>query len=364
MVSGSNITGSAFLLTNGAFKEIEAKTSHGLVRGSSRFDITALIDHVHAGNDAGILLDGLHRGIPVYASLEEAIEKKGKPDFCIIGMATVGGLLPEYFEKTIGDALKKGISVVNGLHDLLQNRPLFVELAKKNNAKLIDVRKPKPFAELKFWTSEIYSVDCPVIALLGMDCAVGKRTTGHLLLEACKRAGKKAEMIFTGQTGWMQGYKYGFIFDATINDFVCGELSHAIIQAYKNENPDFIFIEGQSSLRNPSGPCGPEFLLSGNARHAILVHEIKRTYYDENPEWGRIPSVESEIELIEAYRTKVIAMVLNTRGCNPFESESAKRDYIARLGIPVVLPIEEGVDPVLSILEELDKNENQRNKIL
>ena len=354
----SNISGTAFLLTNGAFEEVDGKTSHGLIRGSTRFTITAVIDHIHFDQDAGELLDGINRGIPMYSSIEEAIEFVGKPDFCIIGMATVGGKLPQTFEKTIEEALSNCISVINGLHDFLNEKPQFLKLAESNNAQLIDIRKPRPFRELKFWTSEIYSVQCPIIALLGMDCAVGKRTTGQFFLEACKRAGKKAEMIYTGQTGWLQGYKYGFIFDATLNDFVSGELSHAILNAYRNEDPDYIFLEGQSALRNPSGPCGAELLLSGNAKYAILVHEISRKHYDENPEWGNIPSVESEIKLIETYNSQVIALVLNTRGCSKEEVESAKMTYEKQLGIPVLLPMEEGVDMLLPVMEKLKHNEN------
>lgn len=352
------ITGTAFLLTNGVFKEVDGKTSHGLIRGSSRFTIKAVIDHIYYGHDAGELLDGQNRGIPIYSSLEEAMNKVGKPDYCIIGMATVGGKLPPSFDKLIKEVLSKGISVINGLHDYLQDRPQFVELARLNKAELVDIRKPRSFKELKFWTPEIYSVECPIIALLGMDCAVGKRTTGYFILEACRKAGKKAEMIYTGQTGWMQGFKYGFIFDATLNDFVSGELSHAIIQAYKNEHPDFIFLEGQSALRNPSGPCGPEFLLSGNAKYAILVHEIKREYYDENPAWGKIHSVESEIKLIESYGTKVIALALNTRLCSLKEALENRKKYKEQLGIPVLLPVEEGVDSIIPILEKLGENEN------
>jgi uncharacterized NAD-dependent epimerase/dehydratase family protein len=354
----SNVTGKAFLLTNGAFKEIDAKTSHGLIRGSSRFDIKAVIDHVYAGNDAGDILDGAYRGIPIYPTLEEAIEAVGFPDYCIIGIATVGGALPKFLEKLIEKALGNGISIINGLHDFLQNRPGYVELARKNNATLIDIRKPKPFKELKFWTSDIYKVKCPIIALLGMDCAVGKRTTGHLILEACAKAGIYSEMIYTGQTGWMQGYKYGFIFDATLNDFVCGELADAIIRAYEKEHPDFIFLEGQSSLRNPSGPCGSEMLLSGNARYAILVHEIKRAYYDENPDWGKIPPVEDEIKLIEAYGSEVIALVLNTRDCPFEEANSTRKYYEDKLGIPVLLPLENGIHPIIRVLKNLGKNEN------
>lgn len=359
-----NITGTAFLLTNGAFSHVEAKTSHGLIRGSSRFEIKAVIDHLHAGKDAGILLDGIHRGIPLCATLEEAIKEKGKPDFCIIGMATVGGILPETFEHIIVQALKEGISIVNGLHDYLSQRNDLVKLAKNHGARLIDVRKPKHFKDLKFWSPEIYSVECPIIALLGMDCAVGKRTTGYLLVEACRQAGLNAEMVYTGQTGWMQGFNYGFILDATINDFVGGELAHAILRVYRNEHPDLIFLEGQSSMRNPSGPCGPEFLVSGNARHVVLVHEIGREYYDKNPTWGAIPPVKEEIELIERYGASVIALALNTRKCTREEISKVRRIYERELSIPVLLPIEEGVESLIPSLKKLMNDEDPANQIL
>ena len=45
-----------------------------------------------------------------------------------------------------------------------------------------------------------------------------------LLLEACRRRGLNAEWIYTGQTGWMQGARYGFVFDAVVNDYVSGEV--------------------------------------------------------------------------------------------------------------------------------------------
>lgn len=354
----NNITGTAFLLTGGAFMKVDAKTSHGLIRGSDRFTITAVIDPIYSDNDAGELLDGNNRNIPIYESMEQAILEKGKPDYCIIGIATVGGRLPPFLEESISNALMHGISIINGLHDFLNEKPQYVKLAESNNSQLIDIRKPRPFRELKFWTSEVYSVKCPIIALLGMDCAVGKRTTGQFILDALSHAGKKAEMIYTGQTGWLQGHKYGFIFDATLNDFVSGELSNAILDAYRNEDPDYIFLEGQSALRNPSGPCGAELLLSGNARYTILVHEISRKHFDENPEWGNIPSVESEIKLIETYNSKVIALVLNTRGCSREEVESAKFEYEKQLQIPVLLPVEEGIMKILPVLEKLINNEN------
>lgn len=347
------IRGKAFILSAGQLAHSDAKTTHGLLRGTERFSILAVIDQVHAGRDAGEVLDGHHRGIPVEASLAEAISRHAKPEYCIIGVATVGGVLPPELAETVKEALSLGISVVNGLHDYLQDRPEMVALAAASGAKLIDVRKPKARADLHFWTEAIYSVKAPVIAVLGMDCAMGKRTTARLLRDACRAAGYPAEMIYTGQTGWMQGNRFGFIFDSTLNDFVTGELAHAILEADREARPDFIFLEGQSALRNPSGPCGAEFLISGNAKQVVLIHAPKREYFDDHPAWGKIPSVESEIKLIELYGSSVMALALNTTNCSLTEAKQYQQIYQQRLGIPVVLPLEEGVDSLVPVLEKL-----------
>lgn len=345
-----NIEGSALVLSAGILDQKEAKTTHGLLRGSERFDIIGVIDENFAGQDAGEVLDGKKRYIPVYQNLKTAIQDTGKPDYIIIGIATVGGVLPDHMLAVIREALEAGISVVNGLHDYLQDHEDLQLLAKANQAQLIDIRKPKKFADLHFWSEEIFTVNCPIVAVLGMDCAVGKRTTAKFLAEAIRAQGKTAEMIFTGQTGWMQGAKYGFIFDSTLNDFVSGELSHAVLEAYKNEKPGVILLEGQSALRNPSGPCGAEYLISANAKKVVLVHEVKKEYYDDLPSWGPLPSVKSEIDLIHAYGSTVIALSLNTRGCTHEEAKTAQAKYEKELGIPVVLALEEGVERIVSLM--------------
>lgn len=334
----------AFILTNGIYTTINAKTAHGLVRGTERFDIAGVIDGPeHAGKDAGYLLDGRHRGIPVFGSLDEALAQAPDAAHLIIGIATVGGVLPADMLDVIKLGIRRKLSIVNGLHDYLSERPHIVRLAVEHGVTLMDIRKPKHRKDLHFWTGAIYSVECPIVAVIGMDCAMGKRTTARMLVEAVRQTGKKAEMIYTGQTGWLQGNKYGFIFDATLNDFVSGELEHAIVRCWQEERPDVIFIEGQSALRNPSGPCGPELLISGNARRVVLMHAPKRQYFDHDPHWGEIPSVESEIALIRMYGAEVIALALHTEGCSRDEALAYKQQYAASLKMPVLLPVEEGV---------------------
>jgi uncharacterized NAD-dependent epimerase/dehydratase family protein len=346
----------AIVLTDGLLMTSDAKTAHGLIRGTERYNIIAVVDsQATAGKDAGELLDGKNRDIPVFATMDAALDQLENIDYLIIGVATVGGRLPKNMLALIYDAVEKGISVVNGLHEYLNDKPDLVALAANTSAQLIDIRKPKSRADLHFWDGAIFNVTAPIVAVIGMDCAMGKRTTARMLKQACNAEGMKAEMIYTGQTGWLQGGKYGFIFDSTLNDFVSGELEHAIVSCWKDTQPDILFLEGQSSLRNPSGPCGLELLISGNAKQVVLIFAPKRKYFDNEAHWGEIPSVASEIELIQKIGSKVIAVAINTENCTDEEAYAYQKEYTASLGMPVLLPIQEGMAPIIPILKALTK---------
>lgn len=341
----------AIIVTNGLLATDNAKTAHGLIRESQRFEIVGVVDHVNAGKDAGEVLDGRKRNIPVFKTIEEAMNVK--PAYCIVGVATAGGVFPGDLIEEVKTAIQNKLSIVNGLHDHLNEKPDIKKLADENGVALIDIRIPKKRKDLHFWTGEIFKIKTPIIAVIGTDCALGKRTTTRFVMNACKKSGINTQMIYTGQTGWLQGGKYGFIFDSTLNDFVSGELEHSILTCSKETNPDVIVIEGQSALRNPSGPCGSEMLVSGNAKSVILVHAPKRKYYEHDPAWGEIHSVESEIELIRQLGSKVIAVALNTEHCSTEEAFAFQKEYEERLKIPVMLPLQEGCEKIVPIIQQL-----------
>jgi uncharacterized NAD-dependent epimerase/dehydratase family protein len=344
---------SAIILTNGLLKQHDAKTAHGLIRGTDRFKIIAVIDSNYKGCDAGWVLDGKIRGIPIYGSIEEAFMHCSKIDYCIIGIATVGGILPKSFYPILKTCLLNRISIVNGLHEFLSENTELKELATKNAVKIIDVRKPKNRQDYHFWTGEIFSTKAIIIGVLGTDCAIGKRTTARLLTESCIQAGLNAQMIYTGQTGWMQGVKFGFILDSTPNDFISGELEFEILSCIKQTNADVIIIEGQSALRNPSGPCGSEILLSANAKHIILVYSPKRKFYDDNPKWGKIPTLASELNLINNYGSSVLSIVLNTENCSTKEASDYQIQIENEFKIPVILPFENGTGKIVPSIKKL-----------
>ena len=332
----------AIVLTNGMLETTFAKTCHGLLRGTERFEILAVIDHAHAGKDAGEVLDGQARGIPISATVADYFARPDAdtPQACVVGVALPGGQLPAEFRTELVAATQNGCDLVNGLHTFLSDDPEFQQLAAEQNIQLIDVRKPRPRHELQFWTGEIYQVQQPIIAVLGTDCALGKRTTTRWVMEALRQQGRSAEMIYTGQTGWMQGSPYGFVFDSTINDFIGGELEKAVLQCARETNPDFILLEGQSSLRNPSGPCGSEYLRSANAKGVILQHAPGRHHF----EGSQVPigSIQQDLDLIRIYGSEVLAISLNGEELSAEALVEAQEVLRQETGLPVVRPMEKG----------------------
>lgn len=336
--------GTAVILTNDSLTTVDAKTAHGLIRGTDRFEITAVIDRISAGKDAGEVLDGKHRNIPIYKDIEAYLEEKGlPPDYAIIGVALCGGGLDEQWQAIAMDMLNRGISVVSGMHMHLSDIAEFAQAARKNNAQIIDIRKSKPFEQLAYWSGRIFDMKIPRIAVLGTDCALGKRTTSRLIMETCVREGIEAQMIYTGQTGWLQGNPYGFILDATLNDFVCGEIEDAIVRCEQEANPDLIIIEGQSALRNPMGPCGAELILSGNVKGVVLQHAPFRTFVDGAESTGcLVPDLATELKLMELYGTRVIAVALNGQDGTREALIRYRRELENQIQIPVILPLEDG----------------------
>ena len=352
------IKGNVVVLTNGKLDTKSAKTAHGLIRGSKRFNVVAVIDSrftnkfVHIDKNGKIDLLDKKSDIPIFNDMTSFLESSVNVDFCIIGVASAGGLLPDEMREDVILSLKSNISIINGLHSILNEDEELIKISRQNNTKIYDIRASRPRNELSFWSGKIHEVNVPKIVVLGTDCGLGKRTTGKLIVENLTKNNIKSDMVYTGQTGWMQGWDHGFIFDSTLNDFVSGELEKAIYDCYISKKPKYILIEGQAALRNPSGPCGSEFLISANVDGVILQHSPKRKYFDG---WEHVnavmPSLDSEIELINSYGKEVIAVTLNTQGMTDQEKIFHKQLISKDLDIPVFLPIDEGLDGILEILE-------------
>lgn len=70
-------------------------------------------------------LDGLHRGIPIFASIAAALAAlPARPDYAVVGIATSGGRLTPDLRASLLEAIESGLSVVNGLHELASDDPV------------------------------------------------------------------------------------------------------------------------------------------------------------------------------------------------------------------------------------------------
>lgn len=349
----------AVVYCEGQFGTQDGKTANGLVRFSERYRILSILDSTRAGADAGTLLDGAPNGIPVVASLAEALRSAGRtPDYLIFGIAPADGLLSPVHRAALLDGISRGIHIVNGLHEFLNDDPEFASAALLHSVTITDVRKPKEKKDLHLFSGRIFEVTCPRIAVLGTDGAVGKRTTSTLLVQALKARGIKAVMVGTGQTSIMQGEKYGVALDAIVPQFCSGEVEDQVVAAWHGEDPDVIIVEGQGALSHPAYMTSAQILRGSRAEAVIVQHAPRRTMLGDFPMMP-VPSVTSEVALIESFAdTTVIGVTMNHEDMAPGEIEPAIRELEQATGLPVTdpltRPIADLADMVLAALPRLE----------
>ena len=169
--------GNAIVYCEGMFNTLNGKTAHGLVRFTKRYQILSVVDSRYAGRDAGEVLDGKTKDIPIVASLDQAVHMAAGSNrpatHFVVGLAPDGGRLPSAARQDVSDALAYGLNVDCGLHDYLSEDPALADLAERHGVRIRDIRKPAPIKELHFFSGEIETVESLKIAVLGTDSAVG-----------------------------------------------------------------------------------------------------------------------------------------------------------------------------------------------
>ena len=350
---------SAVIYCEAFFGACDGKTANGLVRHSERYEILAVIDSEKAGLDAGTVLDDTPNGIPICADLAGAIALAGRvPDFFILGMAPLSGMLSPLERGVVLDAMARGMSVVNGLHEFLNDDPEFVAAKAAHGVTILDVRRPRDKKDLRMFSGRIAEVTCPRIAVLGTDGAIGKRTTATILTHALNERGIRAVLVGTGQTGLIQGARYGVALDAIPCQFCSGELEAAVVEAFEGEHPDVIIIEGQGALSHPAYLSSTFILRGGRPDAVILQHAPARRMLGDFPDVPT-PTPASEIALLRAFAgTEVIGLTINHEAMTDAEVSAAIILYELELGIPatdaLTRPTDRLVDMVLHAFPELE----------
>ena len=346
--------GNAIVYCEGAFNTPNGKTSHGLVRFTHRYRILSVIDSRYAGMDAADVLDGKSKNIPIYASIVEAVQASQQANHpvthLVVGLAPDGGRLSIEARLDIKKAIEKGLNVDCGLHDFLSEDPEMAALAARHKVQIRDIRKPPDRSRLHFFSGKIEEVKALKIAVLGTDSAVGKRTTAWLIVKGFQNRGISAEMIGTGQTAWMQGARFGVVMDALVNDFVSGEIEHAVFSAWQESAPRVIVIEGQGSLMNPAYPGGFEILAAGRPDVIVLQHAPARREYDGFPGYPLQP-LAHQIQAIELLSAKpVVALAINHEDLPDNQIPLICEAIKMAIGLPAFDVLRDGPEELVNIL--------------
>jgi uncharacterized NAD-dependent epimerase/dehydratase family protein len=347
--------GNAIIYCEGAFSTPNGKTAHGLVRRTERYRVLSVVDSMHAGRDAGTVLDGRPRGIPIHGSVRASIESlktmRDPATHLVIGLAPDGGRLSPEARNDVIEAIELDLHVDSGLHDFLSEDEEISRLALEHGIRIRDVRKPPPKKDLHFFTGKIEQVTSLKVAVLGMDSAIGKRTTAWVLSDAIQTRGYTVEFVGTGQTAWMQGVRYGIILDSLVNDFVSGEIEHAVWSAWTEMRPDVILIEGQGSLMNPAYPGGFEVLAAGRPDMVVLQHAPARKDYDGFPGYP-LHSLEKQIQAIELISGKpVVAITINHENLDLGEVPELCAEITKVTGLPACDVLLQGAELVIDGLK-------------
>ena len=336
-VAGKADTGvpTAVVYCEGNFGQIDGKTANGLVRHSQAYRILSVIDTRFEGCDSGQVLDNVSNGIPILEDLEAAVMREASiPDTLIYGMAPSTGKLSLSDREIVLDAIALGMNIVSGLHEYLGDDPEISTAAEGANVTIRDIRRPRPSKDMRLFDGSVSGVKAIRIAVLGTDCAIGKRTTATVLAKVLNSHGIKTVLVGTGQTGLMQGAKYGIALDTVPPQFCCGELERVIVAASDGEEPDVILIEGQGALSHPAF-CTSAFILRGSQPQAVILqHAPKRAHRCDFPTMP-MPDPQDEIALIEAFSdTRVIGITINHNAMTDVEIGRTIDDLSRDLGIP------------------------------
>jgi uncharacterized NAD-dependent epimerase/dehydratase family protein len=285
------------------------KMGFGVMRYSPN-PILCAIDSRYAGKSVREAV-GQPFDIPVVSTVEEAHEMGA--EVMVLGTAPSGGKFPDAWDDPIGGSVKKGMSLINGLHDDLNARYGHLLNPAFKDQVIWDVRKPA--ARYPIASARASQLNNKRILLVGTDMAVGKMTAGLEIYKWLIERGHSSAFLATGQIGITVTGK-GIPLDAIKVDQACGAVEDLVMGA---ADKDIVFIEGQGSLLHPGSTATLPLMRGSCATHLILCHRGDMTTL-RKPTHIKIPPLKEFIALNEAVtgvcgaltRAKCVGIAVNT----------------------------------------------------
>lgn len=309
-------------------------------------EILCVIDSVFSGKSLSEV-SIIQKNIPIVKSINEA--KSLGCNVLLLGVLTSGGLRPKSWDIVLKEALEKGMSIINGLHD--QVSPTFSKYIVEENQWIWDTRVPKFIP--KVGSAKAANLNNKRVLMIGTDMAAGKMTVGLELYSYLTDKKINTGFVATGQVG-ITIIGRGIPLDAYKLDHACGAVESAIIE---QKDKDIIIVEGQGSILHPGSSATLPLMRGACPTHMILCH-IARNQTLRSVENIRIPDLKKFISLNEQLasvigtypESKVVGIALNTN----LMSEKSARKFIKKVeketGLPSTDVVRFGGDKIFSQL--------------
>ncbi len=332
------------ILAEGSFGPLESKTANQAIRYLPQ-EVVGVIDSANAGLTVKNIL-GFGGNIPIFQNVHASLPNA--PNVLLIGVAPVGGRLPESWRPILKEAIENGLDLVSGLHTLLGEDEEIAELAKKRGVHITDLRSVPPEYSVVArgsWRTRL----AKTVLTVGTDCNVGKMTAAWELHREFARRGHRSDFVATGQTGILLAGK-GIAVDHLISDFVAGAIEREVDKS-SADGHEVIFVEGQGSLTHQGYSSVTLGLMHGVMPDAmILVHHPAR---GEDDYGFRLDDINRSIrlheELLSPFKnSKVVGIAINTVGMMAQETEKA----VHELEHQTQLPVADVLSPGLPVLVE------------
>lgn len=266
----------------------------------------------------------------------------------VIGVANIGGFIPDNWIRTCQDALEAGLDIAAGLHERLAQDARLKDIAARHGRVIHDVRFPP--SNLPIATGR----KRPGRRLLtvGSDCALGKKYTALCISRALSEAGYDVDFRATGQTGILIAGA-GIAIDSVVSDFAAGAAE--VLSPAADEN-HWDIIEGQGAISHPAYSGVTLALLHGSQPdYMVLCHDPKRRHinrYPEHPIWPlpKLVAVYEELARATNPDAKIVGISLNTSRLDDRERAEAISAASDETGLPAGDPMVDGLQAVVTSL--------------
>lgn len=342
-------------------------------------DLASLSPYVIVGAGGGGEKFSCFTGVETLGFIDDSKQKQGK-EFCgHVVEGDLAKLIKETNSKSVaimlpigaeGAALKHAVTalslgqnVITSFRSLpLKDNPSLIKLAesegvtiKEINSKLGALEEILDFAPLV--DTEVlpkfdYMHKKPVVFVAGTSQECGKRTTTFNLGKIAEAKGLKSVVISTDEMGLEKPTYVNFrAFSLGVMDLAVAIMG-VIKKIEEKEDPDIIFVEGQSSLTelgNPHPKGGAASLLFGTKPDAVVLCH-RPNHPNREPQ-----GIAKELRAVEAVQdTKVIGISVNRRN-SPDEDLEAIEEEFNLPAVDIYADANGGIERLLdSICDYLD----------